>query len=334
MNASKPVPSATLSPGVRVLAIDIGGTLTKIGLVEASGAIVEVEVLETRARNPFPEFRDRLADVLGRLRRHHAGRFPLAIGVGAPNASPETGAMVTPPNFGWGPEIPLVATIKELWDLPILLTNDANAAALGELRFGVARGMQHVVTLTLGTGLGSGIISHGKLLTGHSGMAGELGHVNVYPEGRHCNCGLRGCLETYASVTGIRRTISELIAQRTDPSTLRGVSFEALTGAAISRAALDGDPLALEAFRITAGILGTKMADTVAHLDPEAFVISGGLSQAGDILLEPLKASMEERLFPVYRGKVKVLLSAHSSQQAVLGPAALAFGHLEAALQA
>jgi len=334
MNTKKTGAPTTLNPDSRVLAIDIGGTLTKIGLVKASGAIEEVEVLETRARRPFPEFRDRLSAVLGRMRQKSATDPPQAMGVGAPNASPVSGTMVTPPNFGWGPEIPLVRTLKEIWDLPVFLTNDANAAALGELRFGVARGMEHFVTLTLGTGLGSGIISHGKLLTGHSGMAGELGHVNVYPEGRQCNCGLRGCLETYASVTGIRRTISELIAERTEPSALRGVSFEELTGAAISRAALEGDPLAREAFRITAEILGIKMADTVAHLDPEAFVISGGLSQAGDILLEPLKASMEKKLFPVYRGHVKVLLSAHSSQEAVLGPAALAFDQLEAGLQA
>ena len=334
MKASEIVSPTILKPDARVVAIDIGGTLTKIGLVKASGTIVEVEVLETRSRNPFAEFRDRLAEVLGRMRLHSGADVPLAIGVGAPNAHAGAGTMVTPPNFGWGPEIPLVRTIRDIWDLPVFLTNDANAAALGELRFGVARGMQHFVTLTLGTGLGSGIISHGKLLTGHTGMAGELGHVNVYPEGRQCNCGLRGCLETYASVTGIRRTISELIAERTEPSSLRGVSFEALTGAAISRAALDGDPLALEAFRITAEILGIKMADTVAHLDPEAFVISGGLSQAGDILLEPLRASMERKLFPVYRGKVKVLVSAHGCQEAVLGPAALALDHLEAALEA
>ena len=334
MNAANPVNPATLNPDSRVVAIDIGGTLTKIGLVQASGTILEVEVLETHARQPFARFKDRLAAVLGRMRQQSGQQPPLAIGVGAPNASAEAGTMVTPPNFGWGPEIPLVRTIQEIWDLPVILTNDANAAALGEFRFGVARGMQHFVTLTLGTGLGSGIISHGKLLTGHNGMAGELGHLNVYPEGRQCNCGLKGCLETYASVTGIRRTISELIAERTEPSALRGVSFEQLTGAAISRAALEGDRLALEAFRITAEILGIKMADMVAHLDPEAFVISGGLSQAGDILLEPLQASMERKLFPVYRGKVKVLVSAHGSQEAVLGPAALAFAQLEAALEA
>ncbi len=321
--------NATDPEGGLVLAIDIGGTLTKLGLVRRDGRILRAEVMPTRSRVPFKVFCDRITGPILAMRSTAAGERVHAIGVGAPNANGAAGTMVSPPNLDWGDEVPLTASLKAIWELPVFLTNDANAAALGEQRYGVARGMKDFVTLTLGTGLGSGIISHGQLLTGHNQMAGEIGHINVLPGGRQCNCGLRGCLETYASVTGLKRTVFELIAQRTDPTSLKGFSFDELTGAEVSKAAQQGDPIAREAIRYTAEILGLKMADTVAHLDPEAFVIAGGLSQAGDLLLEPLKTSMESHLFPVYRGKVKILLSGHSSEEAVLGPAALAWNALE-----
>lgn len=312
-----------------VLGLDIGGTMTKLGLVNPEGEILEVEVMETEARKSFPDYKQRLSAAMDRLKSKANGRKPAAIGVGAPNANARTGDMETPPNFSWGDRIPLVQAIRSLWDLPVFLTNDANAAALGEWRYGAAQGLTDFVTLTLGTGLGSGIISGGTLLEGSHGMAGEIGHINVYPEGRQCNCGLVGCLETYASVTGIKRTVFELMATRRDPSVLEAYSWESLTGRIISKAANDGDALAREAYEYTARILGTKMADTVAHLDPQAFVISGGLSQAGDILLDPLRKHLEAHLFPVYRGRVEIRLSSYTSEQAVLGPAALAWGHLE-----
>jgi len=311
-----------------VLAMDLGGTLTKLGLVSKSGKILKSEIFRTGADGPYEAFVERVGKVLSTWKQE-SGMAPRALGVGAPNASHQSGCMETPPNFGWGDRIPLLESLKNIWDLPAFLTNDANAAALGELHFGVARGMANFVTLTLGTGLGSGIISHGRLLTGSHGMAGEIGHINVYPEGRQCNCGLRGCLETYASVTGIRRTVLELIAERGGgASVLSNYSYEALEGRRISEAALDGDPVAREAFEFTGRILGIKMADTAAHLDPEAFVISGGLSQAGELLLEPVRQSMESRLFKAYRGKIKVLRSGFSSAEAVLGPAALAWSGL------
>ncbi|MBC2840262.1 ROK family protein [Robiginitalea sp. SC105] len=319
-------------PEATVLALDIGGTYTKAGLVSRSGEIRHVAVMDTASGDPFEQYVPRLAELFDRLRKASEKADPLAMGVGAPNASSQSGMMETPPNFQWGDRIPIANTCSKLWELPVFLTNDANAAALGEGRFGAARGLTDFVTLTLGTGLGSGIVSGGRLLTGANGLAGELGHINVFPEGRQCNCGLKGCLETYASVTGIRRTVFELIANRREPSVLEHYAFEELTGRIISEAANEGDALALEAFDYTAGILGTKMADTVAHLDPEAFVISGGLSQAGAILLEPLKRALEERLFPVYRGRVRVLMSSYTSEQAVLGPAALAWEKLEEGL--
>ncbi len=308
--------------------MDLGGTLTKLGLVAKSGKVLKSEVFETGARGAFEDFLSRVGAVFSRW-KEDAALQPQALGIGAPNASNLSGCMETPPNFSWGDRIPLRDSLQKRWDLPAFITNDANAAALGELHYGVARGMQHFVTLTLGTGLGSGIISHGSLLTGAHGMAGEIGHINVFPDGRQCNCGLKGCLETYASVTGIRRTIMDLIAERGGGSSvLSKYSYDELEGRRISEAALDGDPVAREAFAFTGKILGIKMADTAAHLDPQAFVISGGLSKAGDLLLDPVRENMEARLFSAYKGKIKVLLSGFSSAEAVLGPAALAWDGL------
>jgi glucokinase len=311
-----------------VLALDIGGTLTKIGLVSREGSVLRAEVFKTGAMDPFVDFIGRVQQVFAKW-KELPGMNPVAMGIGAPNASSLTGCMENPPNFKWGKRIPLLDALTEKWNLPAYLTNDANAAALGEMYFGVARGLEHFVTLTLGTGLGSGIVSHGKLLTGSRGMAGEIGHINVFPEGRQCKCGLKGCLETYASVTGIRRTVMELIAEGGAHSLLSAYSFDELQGLTISQAALQGDPIAIKAYEFTGKILGLKMADTAAHLDPEAFIISGGLSQAGDLLLNPIRKSMEARLFRAYRGKIAVLTTEYSSEEAVLGPAALAWQHLE-----
>lgn len=309
-----------------VLGIDIGGTFTKLGLVTTTGQILSAKKFETGANKPFNEFIKLLSKEIKELKATlKPNQKILGIGVGAPNANANTGQMEHAPNFRWGEAVPLVASIKDLFDLPIALANDANASAVGEMEFGMGKGMKHFVVLTLGTGLGSGIISNGELLIGQHGMAGELGHVNVVPNGRQCNCGLEGCLETYVSVTGIRRTIFELLAEMTDDSKLRSVSFDDMTGEIISEAALDADPIALEAFAQTAEFLGCQMADTTAHLDPEAFILLGGLSKAGDILLKPTIAAMERNQFSAYKGKVKVLISDTPGDDAVLGPAALAW---------
>ncbi len=307
-----------------VLAFDIGGTYTKIGLVEKNGTIVGKRVFKTGSKNSFPGFVLNLEEEVALLRAENDNMIQLVgIGIGAPNANTYTGQMEHPPNFNWGAVIPITETIATLFNLPVVLANDANATALGELMYGMAKEMKHFVVLTLGTGLGSGIVVDGRLLIGANGMAGELGHVSVDPEGRSCNCGLRGCLETYASVTGIKRTVFELMAELKEDSFLRRVSFDDMTGELIAEQALKGDVIALMAFELTGKILGRKMADTVAHLDPEAFILTGGLSKAGDILLNPVKENLEENLFTAYKGKVKVLLSKSESADAVLGPAAL-----------
>lgn len=313
-----------------VLAIDIGGTFTKLGLVDIAGKILKSKVLDTGAKRTFLEFKKKLAkEVQQLIATLSTPKDLLAIGIGAPNADYKTGEMKYPPNFNWGECVPVQQAVLSIINRPVFMTNDANAAALGELYFGAAKGMDHFVVLTLGTGLGSGIVIDGRLLYGQNGMAGELGHVNVVPGGRQCNCGLKGCLETYASVTGIKRTVFELLSESTATSVLRDYSFKKLTGKVISEAAHLNDQIALEAFERTAKVLGSKMADTVAHLEPEAFILTGGLSQAGELFLEPLKRYMEEALFSVYKGNVKLLLSRSESHEAVLGPAALAWQGLK-----
>lgn len=313
-----------------VLGIDIGGSLTKVGFVARNGTILNKSVFETDAKKPFPNFMEKLKlEVETLISRLNPKTKICGIGVGAPNANPYTGQIENPPNLNWGKATPIAKLIEKTFDFPVVLANDANAAALGEMLFGAAKGMKNFVTITLGTGLGSGIIVNGKLLIGEHGTAGEIGHVNVDPNGRMCNCGLKGCLETYASVTGIKRTVFELMADRCEDSPLRRLSFEQMTGTAVSEAALNGDTIALTAFERTGEILGSKMADTVAHVDPEAFLISGGLSKAGDILLKPIKTHMEHHLFTAYKNKIKVLLSTATSSDAILGPAALAWLTLE-----
>ncbi|MBT8305915.1 MAG: ROK family protein [Maribacter sp.] len=313
-----------------VLAIDIGGTFTKIGVVDGKGEILTSKVFNTKSQEPFGSFLKELVTEINEITLKLDSNFKiLAIGVGAPNANSLTGNIENPPNLKWGKTTPLAKSLKDVYKLPVIIANDANAAALGELKYGMGIGMKNFVVLTLGTGLGSGIIVNGNLLLGEHALAGEIGHVNVDPNGRQCNCGLKGCLETYASVTGIKRTVFELIAEMNEDSPLRRYSFDDLTGEIISNAALKGDKLALKAFEITAGILGGKMADTVAHLDPEAFILSGGLSKAGDILLKPVIANLENNLFVAYKGKVKVYLSNAPKYAAILGPAALAWKQLE-----
>ncbi|MFT6797151.1 MAG: glucokinase [Maribacter sp.] len=313
-----------------VLGIDIGGSLTKLGLVTKEGIILDKIVFKTDAQKPFPSFMKKLKlEMENLISTLHPTIQICSIGVGAPNANSYTGQIENPPNLNWGKTTPIAKIIHESFKFPVRLANDANAAALGEMLFGAAKGMKNFVILTLGTGLGSGIVINGEILNGEHGLAGEIGHVNVYPDGRMCNCGLKGCLETYASVTGIKRTVFELMATMQENSPLRNISFEDMTGTVISEAALNGDTIALTAFEKTGEILGSKMADIVAHLDPEAFILSGGLSKAGAILLNPIKNRMEHHLFNAYKGKIHVLLSTATSANAVLGPAALAWMALE-----
>ncbi len=250
------------------------------------------------------------------------------IGVGAPNANYYRGTVENPPNLKWG-VVNVVEILKQYYDVPVAITNDANASAIGEMLFGAAKGMKDVIVITLGTGLGSGVVVDGKLVYGSDGFAGEIGHTVYDPNGRQCGCGKKGCLETYASATGIKRTVMELLATSNEDSALRNVNYNDLDSKMIYTSALAGDKLAIEAFEITGKILGLKLADAVAVTSPEAIVLFGGLALAGDMIINPTKKSLEENLFHVFRNKVKVLPSGlPEGNSAVLGSAALIWNEI------
>jgi glucokinase len=228
--------------------------------------------------------------------------------------------------LSWKGVVPLVSLFKQYFDVPVFLTNDANAAAIGEMIFGGAKNMNDFIVITLGTGLGSGIVANGKLVYGHDGFAGELGHTTVNYNGRQCGCGKKGCLETYASATGIKRTIFKLLADSLEPSELRSVCFNDLTAEMITKAAKKGDKIALDAFEYTGSILGRKLAESVAYTSPEAIFLFGGLAKAEDFILEPTRRHMEANLLPIYKTKIKVVLSGMTEvNAAVMGSAALAW---------
>ncbi|MBC7124800.1 MAG: ROK family protein [Bacteroidales bacterium] len=314
-----------------VAGIDIGGTNTVIGIVNRNGDILAESTLPTRCNATFDVFVKNLTRAIEQLLMElgHEHRL-LGVGVGSPNGSYNLGAIVDAPNLEWKGILPLCKEITALTGVPSVVTNDANAAALGELLFGAAKGMKNFVVITLGTGLGSGIVVDGKLVVGHDGFAGEFGHVVAKANGRQCGCGKKGCLETYASATGLRRTAFKMIADSNQPSMLRNVTYDKLTAKMITEAAKTGDPLARAAFEYTGLILGTRLADLVAILNPEAIFFFGGLANAGEMLMDPVRRYIEEYMFPVFKGKVKLLLSGlQNKNAAVLGAAALIWEELD-----
>ncbi|GIV35826.1 MAG: glucokinase [Cyclobacteriaceae bacterium] len=311
------------------IGIDIGGTSTKYGLTDRDGNIYFQGEISTQQFNEFTDYvkalSDKLREELSGLKVHLLG-----IGVGAANGNYYKGTIEHATNLKWKGIIPLAELLKQEFNVPVLVTNDANAAAVGEMVYGAARNMKDFIVITLGTGLGSGIVCNGHLVNGKHGIAGEIGHTTVNYAGRYCNCGKRGCLETYVSATGIKRTVYKLLADHLEPSELRGVSFEDLDTRMITDAALRGDIVALAAFEYTGRILGTKLAETVVHTDPEAIFLFGGLSLAGDLIFKPTIKHMELNLMPIFRGKVKVLPSGLQNQAApILGASSLVWNYLE-----
>ena len=307
------------------IGIDIGGTNTKYGCADREGNVFFQDSILTTGHEDFYAFVRQLSNA---IRREISGLDGnpeiIGIGVGAPNGNIYTGTIEDAPNLPWKTKIPLVNILEEEFKLPVILTNDANAAAIGEQIYGGAKDMKDFVVITLGTGLGSGIVANGQLIYGHDGYAGELGHVNVKPNGRQCGCGKRGCLETYASATGIQRTIYKLLADYNTESELRDISFNALNTKMISDAAKRGDKIALQAFEYTGEILGRKLADTVVHTSPEAFFIFGGLANAGSLIINPTKKAMEDNLMSFYRNKIKIIPSGlDGAKAAILGASSL-----------
>ncbi len=311
--------------------IDIGGTSTKFGIVDREGTVYQQGSIPMSDFEDFNDFFDTLADSIKEVIALAPGGSRLVgIGIGAANGNYYRGTIENAINLKWKGILPLAKMFTDEFHTPCLLTNDANAAAVGEMIYGNAKGMKDFIVITLGTGLGSGFVCGGVLLNGHNGIAGELGHTSVNPAGRYCNCGKRGCLETYASATGIKRTVYKLLADHLEPSELRGISFEDLNTKMISDAANRGDVVAKEAFEYTGRILGMKLSDTVVHTDPEAIFLFGGLAQAGELIFNPTIYHMERNLMPQFRGRVKVLPSALSNQTApILGASSLIWDQIE-----
>lgn len=313
------------------IGIDIGGTNTKYGIVGRDGQVIFQGRIPTAE---FEEFKDYFKALAAALRQGmETLKVPhkvLGIGVGAANGNYYKGTIERATNLKWKGIIPLADMLKEEFDMPAIITNDANAAAVGEMVYGAAKGMKDFIVITLGTGLGSGFVANGQLLNGKHGIAGEVGHTSVNPAGRYCNCGKRGCLETYVSATGIKRTVYKLLADHLEPSELRGISFDNLNTKMITEAAIRGDIVALAAFEYTGRILGMKLAETVVHTDPEAIFLFGGLSLAGDLIFKPTIRHMEANLMPLFRGKVKVLPSGLQNQAApILGASSLVWNYLD-----
>ncbi len=307
-----------------VLGVDIGGTNTKFGFVDRGGNCRASTSMPTDSHKPADLFFEKLYQnataLLGSLPQGHE---LIGIGVGAPNANYRKGTIEHPPNLGWD-YVDVRSQLGQYTSVPVAITNDAKAAALGEELFGAAQGMKDFIVITLGTGLGSGIVSNGELIYGADGFAGEIGHTIVDPEGRQCGCGRHGCLETYCSATGLCRTVQELLCDTMEPSSLRAISHAELTAEMVSEAAHQGDRLALRAFEYTGHILGMKLSDSVAHLSPEAIILFGGLAAAAELIFIPTKRSLEEHLFPVFRNKVKLLPSKLTEgNTAILGASAL-----------
>ena len=306
--------------------IDIGGTNTVFGIVDANGSILASGSIKTGAYEKAETYVDEVCKHLLPLIGANGGVEKIkGIGVGAPNGNYYTGNIEFAPNLPWKGVVPLAALFEERTGIPTALTNDANAAAIGEMTYGAARDMKDFIMITLGTGVGSGIIINGQMVYGHDGFAGELGHVIVRREnGRLCGCGRKGCLETYCSATGVTRTAREFLENRTDDSLLRAIPADQITSKDVYDAAVKGDKLAQDIFDFTGTILGEALADFIAFSSPEAIVLFGGLAKSGDYIFKPIQKAIDDNVLPIYKGKAKLLLSElKDADAAVLGASAL-----------
>ena len=310
------------------IGIDIGGTNTKYGIVNHRGQIVFEGSIKTDAYPIIGDFinalYEKLQPEIERLKDVHV----VGIGMGAPNGNFYTGTIDYAPNLHWKGIIHLADLMTEKFKLPAKLTNDANAAAVGEMMYGAARGMKDFIMITLGTGVGSGIFANGELILGHDGFAGELGHTIVVPGGRvHPNTGSMGSLESYASATGVTITAIEYMSGTDEPSVLRDIPQAELNSKMVFDAALAGDSLAQKVFKSTGDILGMALANFVMFSSPQAIILFGGLTKAGDILMKPVKDSMERNLLPIFQNKVQLIFSElKESDAAILGASALVWG--------
>ncbi|MFG6385546.1 MAG: ROK family protein [Muribaculaceae bacterium] len=310
-----------------VLGIDIGGTNTVFGLVDARGAVIASGSIKTRKHSDFNAYIEELhAAAMQLIEANDAVDKVHGIGIGAPNANYFTGTIEEGVNLPWPTPLPLAKIVSEKFGIPVAVTNDANAAAIGEMTYGAARGMKDFIMITLGTGVGSGIVINGQVVYGHDGFAGELGHMIVKRNnGRLCGCGRTGCLEAYCSATGVARSAREFLeVSPLEPSLLRNIPIDEITSKDVYDAAMQGDKIAKDIFEYTGTILGEAMADMMVFSSPSAFVLFGGLAKSGELLLKPLRNAMEKNMLGCFKGKAKVLLSElKEADAAVLGASAL-----------
>ena len=297
-----------------VVGVDVGGTNTVFGIVDARGNILATDSVKTAAYDEIENYVDAVCKQISALAQLKLGGTEKikGVGVGAPNGNYYSGTIEFAPNLPWKGVIPLASMFEERLGLPTVLTNDANAAAIGEMTYGAARGMKDFIMITLGTGVGSGIVINGQLVYGH--------------DGRLCGCGRRGCLETYCSATGVARTAREFLAARTEPSLLREIPAEEIVSKDVYDAAVKGDQLAQDIFRFTGDILGEALANAIAFSSPEAIVLFGGLTKSGDYIMKPVAEAIDRNILNIYKGKTKLLISElKDSDAAVLGASALAW---------
>lgn len=312
-----------------VIGLDLGGTNAVFGIVDKDANIIAQTSVKTQDYAAVEDFVDACVKALNKIIEQTGGIQNIyGMGIGAPNANYRKGTIECAPNLVWakGRVVPLAQMFAERLGVKVAMTNDANAAALGEMTYGTAKGMKNFIVITLGTGVGSGIVVDGRLLYGHDGFAGELGHVTMIrgAEGRMCGCGRTGCLEAYCSATGVARTARELLQSDSRPSLLREIDLDSIESYDVYKAAVQGDALALEIFAFTGEMLGEACADFAAFSSPEAFIFFGGLIKSGEYIMKPIRDAYDNHVMPIYKGKAKMLVSTlDGAGAAVLGAAAL-----------
>ena len=308
-----------------VLGIDIGGTNTVFGIVDARGNVIASSSIKTGKHADFNDYLDELYSEASHLIEANEATDKIqGIGIGAPNANYYTGEINNAANLPWK-DVKLAQLVSEKFGIPVAVTNDANAAALGEMTYGAARGLKDFIMITLGTGVGSGIVINGQVVYGHDGLAGELGHLIIKRNnGRLCGCGRTGCLEAYCSATGVARSAREFLEIRTEPSILRNLPIEEITSKDVYDAAIQGDQIAKDIFNYTGTLLGEAMADMTVFSSPEAFILFGGLAKSGELLLRPMREAMDRTMLSAFKGKPKIILSElKEADAAVLGASPL-----------
>jgi glucokinase len=312
-----------------VAGVDIGGTNTVFGIVDKAGKVLAEGHLKTTDYPEIKDFVKALSSGIKKLLSDKKNIGLAGIGIGAPDANYHRGTIEHAPNLAWKGIVPLADLVKKETGVPVVVTNDANAAAMGEMIFGGAKNMKNFIVLTLGTGLGSGIVIDGKMVYGHTGFAGEVGHMTVVPGGRVCGCERKGCLEAYASASGLVRTVSELISEMREDSVLRDVPPSQLTAKQIAEAASKGDPIAVKAMEFTAEKLGFGIVNSIVFSSPEAIFLFGGLAQAGEAIFAPVRKYLLKNNYILFKDTVKILPSGISETNgAVLGAAALILNEL------